>query len=79
MRIYHNSRSADYREPFGAAETGTKVSLSVDVTEANIEGVRLMVWQGEELSPAYYDMNDTGGGLKLPHPMRAACSGMRLR
>lgn len=62
MRIYHNSRSADYREPFGAAETETKVSLSVDVTEANIESVRLMVWQGEGLSPTYYDMKDAGDG-----------------
>ncbi|MBR2674937.1 MAG: 4-alpha-glucanotransferase [Mogibacterium sp.] len=62
MRVFHNSRIKTFRDPFGAVEVGTSVSLSIDVAEANIEGVRLMVWRGEELSPAYHDMNDTGNG-----------------
>lgn len=62
MKIYHNSRIETFRDPFGAVEVGTQVSLSVDVTEINTESVRLMMWKGEEVSPAYHDMNDVGHG-----------------
>ena len=60
MRIYHNSRLQQYREPFGAVETGTKVSLSIEIRDGSAESVRLMVWRGEGLSPAYYDMQKSG-------------------
>lgn len=63
MRIYHNSRLKQFREPFGAVETGTKVSLSIEIKEGSPDSVRLMVWKGEEVSPAYYDMNDAGDGM----------------
>ena len=52
----------EYREPFGAAETGTKVSLSIEIRDGEADRVRLMVWRGEELSPAYYDMTARGDG-----------------
>lgn len=52
----------EYREPFGAAETGTKVSLSIDVKEAEVHDVRAMVWRGEEVSPTYYDMSESEAG-----------------
>ena len=34
MRVYHNSREADYRSPFGAVTVGSAVSLAVDVWDA---------------------------------------------
>lgn len=60
MRIYHNSRLNSFRSPFGAVLTGTNVSLSVEIKEGNPDSVRLMVWQDEALSPAYYDMHEAG-------------------
>ncbi len=62
MKILHNSRLKEYREPFGAARTGTKVSLSIDITDAEVTSVRAMVWRGEEVSPAYYEMTETEPG-----------------
>lgn len=62
MHFYHNSRNTDYREPFGAVQIASKVSLAIDVKETAPESIRLMVWQDENLSPAYYDMTDSGDG-----------------
>lgn len=76
MLIYHDSRKKEYREPFGAAEIGAKVSLSIDVKEDaglvtaeqvseakdSLRSVRAMVWRGEAVSPTYYDMSESEAG-----------------
>lgn len=45
MKLYHNSWSEEYREPFGAAQIGTVVKLSLDIEDA--PGVRayLRLWR----------------------------------
>lgn len=59
MHIYHNSRKEEYRKPFGAAECGASVSLSLVInTEEAVEKARVMLWQGEALSPRYYEMTE---------------------
>ena len=62
MNILHDSRDKGHREPFGAAETGTKVSLAIDVSDPAPARVRLMVWKNEELSPQYHDMTEEAAG-----------------
>ena len=71
MKIIHDSRKAEYREPFGAAQTGTKVSLAIQISDPVPESVRLMLWQGDEPAVHYKEMSDEGGGryvvsFKLP-------------
>ena len=62
MKIIHNSRKAEYREPFGAAETGTKVSLAIDIKDPVPESVRLMLWLGDDTEIHYQEMADAGNG-----------------
>ena len=60
--ILHDSRRGEYREPFGAVETGTKISIAIDAGDPAPESVRLMVWKDETLSPRYYLMNEEAPG-----------------
>ena len=57
MMIRHDSRDIRYRKPFGAVPAGADIRIAIDVSEEQPETrVRLMVWEGEALSPRYYDM-----------------------
>ncbi len=47
MRIYHNSRLIEYRNPFGAAPTESKVCLTVKIDEKP-DAVWLRLWQKSE-------------------------------
>ena len=54
MRIYHDSRNISYRKPFGAAPVGSRIILNADVSECELESVKLELWQdgcGHELIP----------------------------
>ena len=48
MRIYHDSRNREYRDPFGAAHAGTSVMLSLDIADCDIRGVELEMWRDGE-------------------------------
>ena len=62
MKILHDSRQKEYREPFGAAEAGTKVSLSLYMEDEHPESVQLMLWRDEETNPQFIEMKDNGAG-----------------
>ena len=62
MKILHDSRLKQYREPFGAAEAGTKVSLSLYIEDEQPESVQLMLWHGEDANPQFIEMKDNGDG-----------------
>ena len=62
MKIIHNSRKAEYREPFGAAKTGTKVSLTIKISDPAPESVRLMLWHGDDPAIHYLEMSEKGDG-----------------
>ena len=62
MKIIHNSRKPEYREPFGAAQTGTKVSLAIEISDPAPENVRLMLWHGDDPEIHYLDMKEEGEG-----------------
>ena len=62
MKILHDSRLKQYREPFGAAEAGTKVSLSLYIEDEQPESVQLMLWHGEDTNPQFIEMKDNGDG-----------------
>ena len=63
MKIIHNSRLKQYREPFGAVEAGTKVSLSLFIEDEQPESVQLMLWRGEDANPQFIEMRDNGEGM----------------
>ena len=60
MIIFHDSRDKDYRAPFGAAETGSEISLSIDAYDQVPESVRLILWHGDDPDPQYIDMKEKG-------------------
>jgi hypothetical protein len=62
MKILHDSRKAEYREPFGAAQTGTKVSLAITINDPSPESVRLMLWYGDDPEIHYLEMSEEGDG-----------------
>ena len=62
MKILHDSRKAEYREPFGAAQTGTKVSLAITINDPSPESVRLMLWHGDDPEIQYLEMSEEGDG-----------------
>ena len=71
MKIYHDSHSTEYRTPFGAAETGSEVTLSLDVTDCEPLRVMLGVWQDESGSDSWEEMKKTADGrytsrIKMP-------------
>lgn len=52
MKVFHNSRDARYRSPYGAVAAGTEVTLAVDVSEGEAASVVLRTWidgEGEGL------------------------------
>ncbi len=54
MTIYHNTRDERYRKPFGAAKTGSKVRLRIDVRDEKPDKVFVRSWEdgiGETLYP----------------------------
>ena len=59
MRLKHDSRDKDYRAPFGAAETGSEISLSIDAYDQVPESVRLILWHGDDPDPQYIDMKES--------------------
>ena len=62
MKILHDSRKTDFRAPFGAAVTGSGITLSIEAEDPFIESVRLMLWKGEDPKPQYLEMKESGGG-----------------
>ena len=62
MKILHDSRKAEYREPFGAAQTGTKVSLTIKINDPTPESVRLMLWHGDDPAVHYLEMSEKEDG-----------------
>jgi len=44
MRLYHDSRNSLYRTPFGAVETGTRVTLRLDAADGGWTGCALRLW-----------------------------------
>ena len=48
MKIYHNSRNLEYRNPFGAAPTESVVCFKVK-TDTLPDGMWLRLWQNEEI------------------------------
>ncbi len=62
MKIFHDSRNINFREPFGAAPVKTGVSVSLEVKDLPEVSVRLMLWKGEEVSPRYLDMKEDEPG-----------------
>ena len=62
MKILHNSRKPEYREPFGAAQTGTKVSLAIEISDPSPESVRLMLWNGDDPAVHYLEMSEEEAG-----------------
>ena len=54
MRVYHNTRSRQHRDPYGAVKAGTAVSLSLDVYDAPEATCTCRLWidgKGEMLVP----------------------------
>lgn len=62
MVIKHDSRSEEFRKPFGAVETGTEIVLSLQIDNERPESVKLMLWRGEVKAPEYAEMKDAGDG-----------------
>ena len=60
MKIYHDSRNIEYREPFGAAECGSEIRLSIDIEDSYPEDVRLMIWRGDDTDARILHMSETG-------------------
>lgn len=61
MKVYHNSRSLDYRRPFGAVTVGTAVTFSIDIEGAVPENVRLAIRKDDSGAPQFIDMKETAG------------------
>lgn len=59
MKIKHDSRDKKYRVPFGAAETGSEITLSITVSGCAPESVRLVLWKGEDAKPHRIDMKES--------------------
>ncbi|MBQ9059415.1 MAG: 4-alpha-glucanotransferase [Atopobiaceae bacterium] len=54
MRAYHNSRDANYRNPYGAVLQGSAVRLAIDIYDETQVQLRCRVWEessGERLYP----------------------------
>ena len=64
MRLIHNSRLPQFRTPFGAVTTGTSVSLSVILEDAdpNQATLTLRTWI-DEIGESLYPMTHEGDGI----------------
>ena len=60
MKIFHDSRKSEYREPFGAVEILTKVRLSLrieyEASEEHVEGVQVRYFR-DEIGEVLKDMD----------------------
>ena len=59
MIIKHDSREKYYRDPFGAAQTGSDITLSIDIEDPAPESVRLMLWHDDDPDPQYIEMKES--------------------
>ena len=59
MKIYHNSRKKEYRDPFGAVHAGTSVTLAIDIAECDVRGAELEMWRDGE-AREYLPMQQLG-------------------
>ena len=59
MRIYHNSRKKEYRDPSGAEHAGTSVTLAIDIAECDARGAELEMWRDGE-AREYLPMQQLG-------------------
>lgn len=64
MRLIHNSRLPQFRIPFGAVTTGTTLSLSVILEDAdpNQATLTLRTWV-DEIGESRYHMTHEGDGI----------------
>ncbi len=60
MYIFHDSRNNEYRDPFGALQAGTRVTLTVDVAECDVRNVEVEFWQDGE-ARQYIPMREKDG------------------
>lgn len=49
MHLFHDSRQSQYRSPFGAAATGSQITLALDVYDLPEGQVYLRLWQDREI------------------------------
>lgn len=63
MNIRHDSRKIECRKPFGAVETGTKVSVSLYIGEEQPTAVRLMLWRDDEPDPKFTEMKKAAASI----------------
>lgn len=47
MNIYHNSRDPFFRSPFGAVETGTRITIRIKIQAGHIDLAQLRLWYNE--------------------------------
>lgn len=62
MRLYHNTRKTEYRSPFGAVLTGSRVRLAIDVFDEIPVECSIRLWvdgKGERLIPMTLVRNGT--------------------
>ncbi len=66
MQLYHNSHELQFREPFGAAPTGSDVRLSLEVTSENApDSVMLRLWHDEEENLIEMQLAEENGDARL--------------
>ena len=64
MKILHDSRNINYRNPFGAVEAGTEVTLSVSVAGADVVEAVLQYRRDEEEAYTSVQMSEVPCGPK---------------
>ena len=68
MRAFHDTRSAEYRAPYGALRLGEAVELTLDVWEAPNATATLRTWidgTGEERFPMTVTQQSSGGAQHM--------------
>jgi len=74
MKIYHDSRNREYRDPFGAVRAGTSVTLALDIADCDARGAEIEMWRDGEarayLSMQQISWNSSGSryGINLMMP-----------
>ena len=74
MKIYHDSRNREYRDPFGAVRAGTSVTLALDIADCDVRGAEIEMWRDSEarayLSMQQISWNSSGSryGINLMMP-----------
>ena len=68
MRAFHDTRSAEYRAPYGALRLGEAAELTLDVWEAPNATATLRTWidgTGEERFPMTVTQQSSGGAQHM--------------